>query len=77
MSHLRWLGARQDLHRPVLLAAFEGWNDAGESGTSAAKYLARVLGAQRMATIDAEEFYDFTVARPHVRLDAGMTRAIE
>jgi len=77
MSHLRWHGARPELHRPVLLAAFEGWNDAGESATTAVKYLARSLDGHRVASIDAEEFYDFTVARPHVRLAEGMTRAID
>ncbi len=77
MSHLRWHGTRPELHRPVLLAAFEGWNDAGESATTAVKFLARSLKGRRVATIDAEEFYDFTVARPHVRLDDGMTRAID
>jgi proteasome assembly chaperone (PAC2) family protein len=59
------------------LAAFEGWNDAGESATSAVRFLGRTLGARRLAHLDAEEFYDFTVARPHVRLDEGMTRSIE
>jgi predicted ATP-grasp superfamily ATP-dependent carboligase len=77
MSHLRWHGDRPVLHRPVLLAAFEGWNDAGEAATTAVRFLARTLGATRLATVEAEEFYDFTVARPHVRLDEGMTRSIE
>lgn len=76
MSHLRWQHL-PDLDRPVLLAAFEGWNDAGESATTAVRFLARTLGARRVAVIDAEEFYDFTVARPSVRLDGGLTRRIE
>ncbi|MBW3557343.1 MAG: PAC2 family protein [Actinobacteria bacterium] len=69
MSPLRWQH-RPELRRPVLLTAFEGWNDAGESATTAVRYLARALDAGRFATIDAEEFYDFTVARPQVHLDA-------
>jgi proteasome assembly chaperone (PAC2) family protein len=77
MSHLRWHGERPELHRPVLLAAFEGWNDAGEAATTAVRFLGRALDARRLASIDAEEFYDFTVARPHVKLDEGMTRSIE
>lgn len=68
MSHLRWQH-RPELRRPVLLTAFEGWNDAGESATTAIRYLARALDATRFATIDSEEFYDFTVARPQVHLD--------
>ena len=77
MAHLRWHLDPGALHRPVLLAAFEGWNDAGESATTAVRFLARSLGAERIASIDAEEFYDFTVARPHLRLDEGLTRQIE
>jgi proteasome assembly chaperone (PAC2) family protein len=76
MSHLRWLH-RPALRRPVLLAAFEGWNDAGESATTALRFLARALHATPVATVDPEEFYDFTVARPHVRLDDGLTRHID
>src|SRR5688500_10750680 len=77
MSHLRWHFDPGALHRPVLLAAFEGWNDAGESATTAVRFLVRSLGAERVASIDAEEFYDFTVARPHVRLDEGLTRQVD
>jgi predicted ATP-grasp superfamily ATP-dependent carboligase len=80
MAHLRWHAGfppSGPLTRPVLLAAFEGWNDAGESATTAVRFLARALDAERVASIDAEEFYDFTVARPQVRLDEGMQRHIE
>ena len=77
MSHLRWHGDRPGLHRPVLLAAFEGWNDAGESATTAVRFLGRTLGATKLVSVEAEEFYDFTVARPQVRLDEGLTRSIE
>ena len=77
MPHLRWNTERPALHRPVLLAAFEGWNDAGESATTAVRFLARSLGAVRVAAIDAEEFYDFTVARPQVRLEDNRQRTIE
>lgn len=73
MSHLRWQGTPPELHRPVLLAAFDGWNDAGESATTALRFLARTLRTRCLATIDAEEFYDFTVARPNIRLDPGPT----
>lgn len=70
MSDLRW-DRRPELDRPVLLAAFEGWNDAGESATTAVRYLARSVGARRFASIDPEDYYDFTVARPQVHLDGG------
>jgi predicted ATP-grasp superfamily ATP-dependent carboligase len=65
------------LRRPVLIAAFEGWNDAGDAASGAARYLAGEWGARRIATIDPEEFYDFTVVRPNVRLVDGVTRHID
>ena len=76
MSHLRW-DHRPQLRRPVLVAAFEGWNDAGEAASTAVRWLETTTDAVQFATIDPEEFYDFTVARPHVKLDAAMVRRIE
>lgn len=61
----------------MLVAAFEGWNDAAEAASTALVYLADRLGARQFATIDPEDFYDFTVARPMVKLDEGLTRSIE
>lgn len=76
MSYLRWQH-RPQLRRPVLVAAFEGWNDAGEAATTALRWLEATTNAERFATIDPEDFYDFTVARPSVKLDDGLTRRIE
>ena len=66
-----------ELRRPVLVAAFAGWNDAGDAATLAVRYLAEVWSARPFATVDPEEFYDFTVTRPEVRLVDGITRKIE
>jgi len=76
MDAVRW-DERPALRRPVLIAAFEGWNDAGDAASTAARYLATEWGARRIATIDPEEFYDFTVVRPQVRLVDGVTRQID
>jgi proteasome assembly chaperone (PAC2) family protein len=64
------------LRDPVMIAAFRGWNDAGEAATFAAMHLARVWGGKKVASIDPEEFYDFQVARPHVELVDGVSRTI-
>jgi proteasome assembly chaperone (PAC2) family protein len=66
----------QPLRDPVLVAAFEGWNDAGDAASTAAAFLRRRLGARRFAALDPEEFYDFQVSRPHVRLVEGNTREL-
>ena len=50
-----------------MLVAFSGWPDAAEAATRALRYLVRNLQATKFAEIDPEEFYDFTVVRPHLR----------
>lgn len=65
------------MRRPVLVAAWQGWNDAGEAASGAVRYLSLNAGAEAVATIDPEEFHDFTVARPMVRLVDGVTRVID
>ena len=57
----------QGLRRPVLIMAFTGWNDAAESATTAARYLATSFQAEKFAEIDPEEFYHFGLTRPLVR----------
>jgi predicted ATP-grasp superfamily ATP-dependent carboligase len=68
---------RPDLRRPLLVVAFEGWNDAGDASSLALGYLADAWEAERFAHIDCEEFYDFTVTRPHVRVSEDGRREIE
>jgi predicted ATP-grasp superfamily ATP-dependent carboligase len=69
--------SRPVLRRPLLVIAFEGWNDAGDASSIALRHLARAWKAERFATIDAEEFYDFTVTRPQVRLNEEGERRID
>ena len=54
-----------ELRNPTLVAAFEGWPDAGEVASGALRYLVRNLGATRFAELSPEEFYVFTEVRPH------------
>jgi proteasome assembly chaperone (PAC2) family protein len=67
---------RPQLTRPVMVCAFAGWNDGGEAATTAVRTLRSQWGARRFAEIDPEEFYDFQVNRPTVRLVEGSTRRI-
>ena len=48
----------------MLLVAFGGWNDAGDSATTAIEYPAEQWGATTFADTDPEVFYDFTVPDP-------------
>src|SRR5438045_9643172 len=68
---------RPSLDRPVLIAAFRGWNDGGQGASLAAGYLAKTWDAQRFAEIDPEGFFDFQATRPQVRLEEGYTRRID
>ena len=60
-----------ELRDPIMIAAFEGWNDAGEAATSAIEHLVQAWGAEPVAAFDPEDFYDFQVNRPRVQRDAG------
>ena len=71
------LEKKPDLRAPTLICAFKGWNDAAESATHALDFLADQWSAERFGTIDPEEFFDFQVVRPTVRLTDGQTRKIE
>jgi proteasome assembly chaperone (PAC2) family protein len=68
---------RPRLERPVLVAAFRGWNDGGQGASLAGGYLAREWQAERFADVDPETFYDFQATRPMVSLEEGETRKIE
>jgi predicted ATP-grasp superfamily ATP-dependent carboligase len=64
----------RELRDPIMIAAFEGWNDAGESATSAIEHLSDVWGAEPIAALDPEDYYDFQVNRPRVVSDDGRRR---
>src|SRR6478672_10537886 len=68
---------RPALERPVLIAAFRGWNDGGQGASLAGAYLAQAWAAEQFAEIDSEAFYDFQATRPMVSLVDGVTRQID
>lgn len=53
----------------TLVVAFEGWNDAGESASNAARFLIEAIGGVEISEVDSQNFYDFQFARPQVSLD--------
>jgi proteasome assembly chaperone (PAC2) family protein len=74
---LNWVGDPPDLRSPVLVAAFAGWNDAANAATTALEAVSLSLEAERIAEIDPEEFYDFQVTRPTIRMAEGQTRQVD
>lgn len=65
------------LRSPVAIAAFEGWNDAADASTAVVEHLEQEWGAEPIAALDPEDFYDFQVNRPTVTMSEGETRRIE
>jgi len=59
--------------QPVLVAAFEGWNDAAEAATGVIDHLLAEYPGQRFAEVDPEDYYDFQVNRPVISVgDRGV-----
>lgn len=65
-----------ELVDPVLVAAFEGWNDAGEAASGVIAHLESAWEAVPIAELDPDDYYDFQVTRPIVEMTDGETRGI-
>jgi proteasome assembly chaperone (PAC2) family protein len=76
LDHVIWQ-RRERLRDPILISAFEGWNDAGDAASTAARHLRETWDFDLVAELDPEEFYSFTDTRPHVTFDDGGLRRIE
>ncbi|WP_405010533.1 PAC2 family protein [Kitasatospora sp. NBC_01539] len=63
-----------ELIDPVMICAFEGWNDAGDAASAAVAHLDETWGGKVFAALDAEDYYDFQVNRPTIWLDGGVRR---
>jgi predicted ATP-grasp superfamily ATP-dependent carboligase len=75
MEELLW-DEQPSLRSPALVAAFTGWNDAGDAASLAVRHMITALDARRVAQIDPELFFEFQATRPHVELVDGVTRRI-
>jgi proteasome assembly chaperone (PAC2) family protein len=64
------------LTSPAVIAAFEGWNDAGEAASAAVSHLSAVWDAKAIGEIDPEDYYDFQVTRPVLDVTEGKTRRL-
>jgi len=65
-----------NLRDPVVIAAFEGWNDAAEAATGAVDHLIDEWDAELVTAIDPEDYYDFQVNRPQVGFDDDGVRRL-
>jgi proteasome assembly chaperone (PAC2) family protein len=69
--------ADEPLVEPVMICAFEGWNDAGDAATAAIEHLQLTWEATALSEVDPDDYYDFQVTRPTVRMVDGVTRRVE
>src|SRR3954470_11817 len=69
--------SRPRLTRPIMVASFRGWNDGGQGASMATGFLSRTWHAEKFASIDSEQFFDFQSTRPHVSLVEGIVRRID
>lgn len=69
------LDAVPELDGPVLVAALEGWVDAGAAGTTAARQL--VLDGALVATFDSDAIYDYRARRPTLDIIDGRPRKLD
>ena len=77
MDPITWEGDPPELRSPLLVCAFAGWNDAASAATAALEAIAASHDAGIAARLDPEEFYDFQVNRPTIRLVEGQAREID
>lgn len=64
------------LRNPILITAFEGWNDAAEAATGAVDHLLASWTHRKLAEFNSEDYYDFQVNRPQIRIDSKVVREI-
>jgi predicted ATP-grasp superfamily ATP-dependent carboligase len=64
------------LTSPVVIAAFEGWNDAGEAASGVINHLSLAWQATPVGAIDPEDYYDFQVTRPVTEVAEGRTERL-
>lgn len=74
-DHIIWQ-AEPKLTRPVLLAGFTGWNDAGDASSAALQTMIESWGAEALGEINPQLFTDFATVRPQVKLDEDKRRSI-
>ncbi|WP_110589161.1 PAC2 family protein [Microbacterium suaedae] len=68
---------QQALGPRVAVAAFDGWNDAGEAASHAAGVLRDAQPSIEIASVDPELFFDYQYTRPSIRLDGEARRVLD
>jgi proteasome assembly chaperone (PAC2) family protein len=75
MAHMQ-IDRLPRLERPNIVAAFQGWNDAGQAASTAIRYLIDTWSAEPFARLDPEEFFSYSDTRPTIRIVDGERRQL-
>ncbi|SNR55239.1 Predicted ATP-dependent carboligase, ATP-grasp superfamily [Haloechinothrix alba] len=62
---------------PIMIVAFEGWNDAGDAASTAVEHLQLSWDATSVGELNPDDYYDFQVTRPTVNVVDGVSRSLE
>lgn len=65
-----------ELNNPVVVAGFEGWNDAADAASGVVDHLMHVWQARVVGAVDPEDFYDFQVNRPVIGVEPNGHRRL-
>ena len=60
------MAGRGQYTRPVVVVAFEGWNDAADAATAVVEHLAETYPTEIVFEIDSDDYYDYQIIRPRV-----------
>ncbi|WP_431798538.1 PAC2 family protein [Microbacterium kunmingense] len=66
----------EGLGRRVIVAAFDGWNDAGEAASSALAQIRGADGYEPVFSVDPELYFDYQYTRPQVSIDGEGRRKL-
>jgi hypothetical protein len=61
----------------TLVVAFEGWNDAGDAASNAARMVRDQLDLVALSDLEPEDYFDYQFNRPTVSIDEAGDRVLE
>jgi len=61
---------------PIVVMAFQGWNDAADAATGAIDFLAEAFPTETVASMDDDRYFDFQLTRPNLVVSASGEREV-
>lgn len=67
---------RPQLRDPIFVAAFEGWNDAGEAASDSCSWIIDRFASQLIVEIEGDDYFDYQAIRPNISVGEGGIRQV-